>query len=177
MGDDLQLALKKYMQDLLKLTDDFFDEMGPVVVRRHRDPRSKADHKVIATFENKEVRDAVKAASKNLAGSAVKAGIRLHIPGYLSTNFKLLENLGYQMKSVGGVRRVIKFDDDNQDIMMDVKIGDSWKRIRPSEALAAKRSKTFVAPSGPEEMDSTNIADFFSMSGNPATGANAEPMQ
>ena len=163
-GGDLQLALKKYMHDFLDLTDEFVEEMDSVMVRWHRDPRSKADHEVIVTFETKEVRDAVKAASKNLAGSTIKAGIRLHIPGYLSTNFKLLENLGYQTKSVAGVQRVIKFDDDNQDVMMDVKIGEHWKRIRPAEALAAKRSKTFTAPSGPEEMDSSNIADFFSAS-------------
>ena len=133
----------------------------------------------MATFESREVRDAVRASSKNLAGCAVKAGIRLHVPGFLSTNFKLLENLGYQMKSAaGGVRRVIKFDDENQDLMLDVKIGDQWKRIRPPEAQAAKRSRSFVASSGPEEMSSGNIADFFaSATRNPAAGANTVPMQ
>ena len=137
---------------------------------------------MVATFESREVRDAVRASSKNLAGCRVKAGIRLHIPGFLSTNFKLLENLGYQMKSASaGVRRVVKFDDENQDLMLDVKIGDQWRRIRPAEALAAKRSKSFVAPSGPLEMDSSNIADFFAglpmPSGSQATGANAVPME
>ena len=37
-GDDLQLALKKYMQDFLDLPDEFIEEVGQVFVRRHRDP-------------------------------------------------------------------------------------------------------------------------------------------
>ena len=84
------------------------------------------------------------------------------------------------MKSAAaGVRRVVKFDDENQDPMLDVKIGDQWRRIRPAEALAAKNSKSFVAPSGPQEMDSSNIADFFAglKTGTPASGANATPME
>ena len=82
-----------------------------------------------------------------MAGDKDRAGIHLQILGYLTTNFKLLENLGYQMRAVDpAVRRVVKFDDENQDLMMDVKIGEDWGRIRPAEAQAAKMSKSFVAP-------------------------------
>ena len=157
------------------MTPDFIDGLGQINVRKHRDPRSKIEGEVVATFETKEARDAVKAESKNLAGSTDRAGIRLHIPGYLSTNFKLLENLGYQMRAVdGNVRRVVKFDDEKQDLILDFKVGDTWKRIRPAEAAAAKMSKSFAAPSGPVEMDSSGIADFFATAGTPATGANAQ---
>ena len=69
---------------------------------------------------------------------------------------------------------MVKFDDEKQDLMLDVKIDDTWKRIRPAEAAAAKMSRSFSAPSGPVEMDSSNIADFFATAGNPATGANAQ---
>ena len=101
----------------------------------------------------------------------------MQVPGYLSSNFKLLENLGYQMRAMDrGVRRVIKFDDDNMDLVMDVKIGDSWKRIKPAEANVAKLSRTFTSNSGPQEMSSAGIAAFFA--GTPATGANTQsPMQ
>ena len=92
------------------------------------DPRSKNANEVIITFRTRGVRDAVKAAARSLAGEGRGAGIRLQIPGFLSTNFRTLENLGYQMKKVdSSVRRVVKFDDAKMDLMMDVKVGDSWR--------------------------------------------------
>ena len=77
------------------------------------------------------------------------------------------------------IRRVIKYDDQNLDVMMDVKIGDSWRRIRPPEAQAAKQANSFSATNGPQELSSVNIADFFSgqLSLSHATGANATPME
>lgn len=60
----------------------------------------------------------------------------MQVPGHLLTNFKALENLGYQMRKVdSSIRRVIKFDDVTQDVVMDVCIADEWKRVRPAEAL------------------------------------------
>ena len=124
-GGEVLAAFKDFMRTKMKLTDDFIDNLGHMTIVRHRDPRSKTGGEIIVTFETREARDAVKSESKNLAGDKDKAGIRLQIPGYLTTNFKLLENLGYQMRAVDPtVRRVVKFDDDAQDLMMDVKVGD-----------------------------------------------------
>ena len=101
--------------------------------------------------------------------------MRLHLPGHMLSNFKVLENLGYQMRAVNSdVRRVIKFDDEHLDLMMDVKIGGSWKRIRPDDALQAKKNNPALAKSGPEVLNSAGISDFFASS-TPATGANAVP--
>ena len=131
----------------------------------------------MATFENREVADAVRSKASSLAGRGNSAGIRLHVPGHLLTNFKLLENLGYQMRAVdSSVRRIIKFDDQNLDLIMDVKIRDNWKRIRPAEARAAKAAKSFTASVGPEELSSNNITSFFA-DASVATGANATPME
>ena len=161
-GPNLKEGLKAFFRDKLKLDDSFISDLGDMVIKRHRDPRSKVQDEVLVLFENKEVRDAIKAASPNLAGEGRKAGVRLQVPGHLLTNFKLLENLGYQMKAVdSSVRRVVKFDDSNQDLVLDVRIGDEWKRVRPSEAQAAKMSKTFRSTNGPAEMNSSSIADFF----------------
>ena len=126
-------------------------------------------------FRSKEIRDTVKAAGPQLASLGRAAGMRLHLPGHMLTNFKLLENLGYQMRAVNSdVRRVIKFDDEHLDLMMDVKICGSWKRIRPDDALQAKRNNPALAKSGPEVLTGAGIADFFASS-TPATGANAVP--
>ena len=58
------------------------------------------------------------------------------------------------------VRRVIKFDDENRDVMMDVKINDVWRRVKPAEALRARRNTPNLS-SGPAEMSFSNITDFF----------------
>ena len=129
-------------------------------VERHYDPRSKAKDEVVVVFSNKETRDAVRAAAPNLSGNNA-AGIRIQVPGHLLTNFKALENLGYQMRKVDrSVRRVIKFDDATQDVVMDVKIGDEWRRVRPTEALRAKKNTPRLS-AGPAEMTMANITDFF----------------
>ena len=178
-GADPVAGFGVFLWEKLKLDEEFCSSIGNVAVRQYRDPRSKAKNEVIALFENSEVADAIRGSSSNLAGMGFRAGIRLHVPGHLMTNFKLLENLGYQMRAVdSNVRRVIKFDDQNLDMMMDVKMGDRWRRVRPPEAKAAN---TFSSSNGPEEMSSGNIADFFAnVSRAPgasnATGANATQM-
>ena len=107
----------------------------------------------IVVFSNKETRDAVRSAATNLAGHGKAAGIRMQVPGFLLTNFRALENLGYQMKKVNpSVRRVVKFDDDNMDVMMDVKIGDQWRRVRPADAIRAKKNTPGLPRSGPADM-------------------------
>ena len=58
------------------------------------------------------------------------------------------------------IRRVIKFDDENQDVMMDVKVKDEWRRVRPAEALRAKKNTPNLS-TGPSEMSFSNITDFF----------------
>ena len=45
--------------------------------------------------------------------------------------------------------------------MMDVEIGDSWKRVQPADALGAKRNKSFFNTTGPSNLSSSNIDDFF----------------
>ena len=171
---DLVAGLKSFFAKKLHLDDQYVEGLGHLKAKRHRDPRSKMPHEVIVTFETKEARDAIKSVAKELAPEGRAAGIRLQVPGFLSTNFKLLENLGYQMRAVDPtIRRVIKFDDENQDLMMDVRMGENWKRVRPADALAAKRNKTFVNTSGPADLSSCDIADFFA-GATPATGANRQ---
>ena len=71
------------------------------------------------------------------------------------------------------VRRVVRFDDDNLDLCLDVKVEDRWRRVVPVEARDALASKSFNAPSGPVAMGAGAIADFFANPRPNATGANA----
>ena len=146
----------------MKLDKGFLELVGPVEIRRHFDPRSKAKHEVVVVFSNLETRDAVRASAVNLAGEGNRAGIRMQVPGHLLTNFKALENLGFQMKRVkADTRRVIKFDDETLDVMMDVRVDDVWRRVCPSDAIRAKRSNPNLSKNGPQDMTLDNITDFF----------------
>ena len=60
--------------------------------------------------------------------------------------------------------------------MMDAKMGGTWRRVRPSDAAAAKDAigSTVGLSSGPAPMTGLNIQDFFTNIF-PATGANATP--
>ena len=161
-GPDLKASLKNFLTNGLKLGGAFMDTVGPISVDCHYDPRSKVADEAIVVFSNKETRDAVRSAATNLASHGKAAGIRMQVPGFLLTNFRALENLGYQMKNVNpSVRRVVKFDNDNMDVMMDVKIGDQWRRVRPADAIRAKKNTPGLLKSGPADMTLDNITDFF----------------
>ena len=170
-GPDYKRSLEDFLENKLQFSRADIIGFGDFVVEKYFDPRSKAANEVTVFFRTKGVRDAIKAAGPNLATYGRAAGIRLHMPGHMMANFKLLENLGYQMRTVNSdIRRVIKFDDEHLDLMMDVKINGTWKQVRPADALAAKRNNPAIANAGPEIMGNQGIADFFS---SPATGANA----
>ena len=61
------------------------------------------------------------------------------------------------------VRRVVKFDNEKQDLMMDVRVGGEWRRVYPTDARAARNHNPNLS-FGPAAMTSANISDFFSLS-------------
>ena len=176
-GPDHLANLKVFLVDKMKMDPSFFADAGDIKVEKFFDARSKNKDEVIITFRNKGVRDTVKAAARNLAAEGRAAGVRMQVPGYLISTFRLLENLGYQMKKVDpDVRRVVKFDDSKMSLMMDIRVNDSWRRVYPDDAKKAMaRTPNLSAAAGPAEVSSDNISDFFTQT--PASGANAEPMQ
>ena len=177
-GPDLDQGMKDFLSSKLGFSSLEIQDVTPSNIIKYIDPRSKVKNEVIATFPSTGVRDMVKAAAPKLAGFGRDAGIQLHIPGYLMSNFKLLENLGYRMRAANSdVRRVIKYDDENLNLMMDVRIDGNWRRVQPADAEAAKVALGNDVPlsSGPSPMTGLHIMDFFT--GTPATGANATPTQ
>ena len=171
-GPDLKAGLARYLKDKLKFTDEEFKKVGNVSIKKHRDPSSKNPDEVVVLFESKKARDAIKAAGRNLATAAGTAGMRLHIPGHLQTNFNLLQNLGYHLKqSDEGIRRSIKFDDESEDLVMDVLVDGSWSRITPEEARKTVEDLPDLA-TGPKPLTANNITSILKKK-TPATGANA----
>ena len=116
--------------------------MGQVVMTRTREPKNKNKDEYIVTFENKHVRDAVKASAANLANHRETAGMRLHVPDHLQKDFQALMNLSFDLKKKHpDLKRNVKFDEEDGGLFMDFKIGADWKRVKPKQARAAVKER------------------------------------
>ena len=136
-------AIHDFLRTKLKPGEDFISELGDLEITRLKDKPSKPDSKnkivseALVTFPNKEVRDIVRGSARNLAGDP-RAGIRLEIPAHLQKNFQALETVSYGLrKKYPGLRRNLKFNDAEMDVVLDSRLPlcENWRRIRPDQAL------------------------------------------
>ena len=82
----------------------------------------------IVTFENKHLRDAVKANASILANHRDEAGMRLDIPEHLKRDFHALMNLSFDLKKrYPGLKRNVKFDEEDCGLFMDVRLKEGTK--------------------------------------------------
>ena len=119
---------------------DFVEDMGEVRVKRVVERRPRYKDEAIVTFEDKRVRDAVKAQAYKLGNSGDEQGMRLHLPDHLQKSFRALMGLTYDMKKkYPGLRRSVKFDEDKLDLFVDVQTSNEadWKRIDSEQAIKA----------------------------------------
>ena len=130
-------SLEKYLLLKLKFTPEQVKDMGQVVIKKANTRTSaKVKNEYVVTFQSSSVRDMVRGSAKNLAGDK-DSGMRLHIPGHLEPNFKVLENLSYTLKQrYPALRRNIKFDDPNMDLQLDFMVTEAagWKSVLPAQA-------------------------------------------
>ena len=138
-------SLEIFLTHKLRLDRSFVqEEMGQVVMTRTREPKNKNKDEYIVTFENKHIRDAVKANAANLANHRETAGMRLHVPDHLQKDFQALMNLSFDLKKKHpGLKRNVKFDEEDNGLFMDFRIsGDSeWRRVKPKYAHAAVKAR------------------------------------
>ena len=149
-GESLEDAVKVFLSTRLKFEDQRILMMGKLVVSRAKTRAAAERSEVVVVFEDKDDRDAVKAAGFNLANQK-EAGMAIHVPGHLLDDFYALSSVGYSIKSnnEGTVKRAIKFDDSCLGLYLDICVNDNWKRVTPKEAKAVlKRIPTSVAASG-----------------------------
>ena len=149
-------GLDDFLTGKLKLERDAIEELGPIVVSKAKDPRSKVKDEAIVVFDNKQDRDLVKAKAANLANYGQEAGMRLELPDHLQKTFRILMNLAYDLKQRHTeLRRNIKFDEDDLSMYMDVqfKKDGPWRRIKPEQAkeLTGRRRR------GPEQIDAEEL--------------------
>ena len=129
-------SLKDFLLRKLKFTGSEVDAMGLFEFQPVTSRSKNVSGEVAVVFRSSELRDRVRASAKNLAGDR-HSGIRLHIPGFLESNFKVLENISYALKQKHpGLRRNIKYDDQHRDLMLDfqTKPGEPWRTVLPEQA-------------------------------------------
>ena len=91
-------------------------------------PRGVAYLEIVVLFVDNYSRDRVFACGPRLAGyrdssNKPTCGIRLHIPGHLMSQFKLLESFGATMRNQHNneVKKHIKFDELNRCLYIQIK--------------------------------------------------------
>ena len=98
IGDEITVGLKNFLIKKLKFSESGIKELGPISVRRLKDPRSKERKEAVCTFENNEARDAVKRAGFHLAKEGKDVGMSIHVPGFLLDNYYLLQSIAWSIK-------------------------------------------------------------------------------
>ena len=113
---------------------------------------------VLVRFESARERDDVRSFAKNLERKG--RGLRLEVPDHLWGNFRVLQQLGYELKLKNpNLRRNVLFDDAKSDLKMDVTTdGKTWKTVSPAEARSSlekcRPSRTRRLSMGSGELDS-----------------------
>ena len=168
-GPNYAENIKSFLQKKLCLPSAFLADMGQIEFKKYYNTRQKTStsgantpiaNEMIVTFKTREARDKVKSAGFNLAGQG-EAGLRIHVPGFLQESFNSLQSLGFHMKQKEAeVRRSVKFDDEQFDLVMDIKIDGNWKRITAEQAKEISKQNPEIS-SGPERMSNDDITSFL----------------
>ena len=88
---------------------------------------------------------------------------------------RLLSNNNNNLKQTDEtIRRSIKFDDEREDLVMDVFVDNAWQRIRPEEAKKVADENPDIS-SCPKILSAAGISSILKKK-NPATGANSVPI-
>ena len=161
-------GLKAFLKEKLRVDANVIDnDLGEVLIRKHKDLKAKTKNEVIVEFDSKETRDMIKSHASNLANYRDEAGMRLHLPNHLQKDFKALMGLSYDLKQKNaGLKRNVKFDEDDLGLFMDVqfKKDGQWKRIKPDQARRALESSG-TRRGGPDRMQADEIADMLAGGG------------
>ena len=138
-------SLEEFLREKLRLDPTFIrDDLGQVTLAKPKEPRNKNPSEYIVTFETKQIRDAIKAKAANLANFREAAGMRLEVPDHLQRDFQVLMSLSFDLKKKHpGLKRNIKFDEEDMGLFMDMKLDNDkdWKRVRPSNARKAIKTR------------------------------------
>ena len=145
LNEGSKAGLLTFLKEKLRMDETTLEEeIEGVTFKKVREPRNKNKNEYVVTFDNKQVRDSVKAMAPNLASHREEAGMRLHVPDHLQRDFHALMNLSYDLKRKhSGLKRNIKFDEEDGGLFMDIKLGadKEWRRVKPEQAKRANKMR------------------------------------
>lgn len=144
-------ATGNFLKERLAIdSQEIKDEMIESIVRVQRPSGPSTTNKVLVVFKENAPRDQVLGKSGKLAECIDKdgkptAGIRLEIPAYLQTDFRILFRYGQILRTRHGqgTRRHVKFDDVEGTIYLNVKLpGDTtWSSVTTEMARKGLRKR------------------------------------
>ena len=135
---------------------------------KNKDPAAAGVRdEVLITFDSVRERDEVRSCAKNLERKG--RGLRLEVPDHLWPSFRVLQELGYELKLKNpALRRNILFDDANRDLKMDFSYdSEEWRSVSPADARSslkkcrpARTRKNSVSSSELEKLLGSNDPDM-----------------
>ena len=123
----------RFIRNKLRVPDEELHGKQIERIRRIRSAKkAKIQFEVSILFEDIYTRDRVSSFAKNLAGftnqdGSPSAGLHIEYPDFLGYTFRCLDWYGKDLKLRYGLdfRRNIRFDDDKQNLCMDVRFPDA----------------------------------------------------
>ena len=153
---DLDTRTREFLVNELLLDQQYAASLTFTVKRtagpgRARDKEATAaarvKDEVLVAFENIRERDDVRSHAKNLEKKG--RGLRLEVPDSLWPSFRVLQNLGYELKQKNpALRRNVLFDDTARDLKLDFsndgtnsRLENPWQNAGPLglESLQSQR--------------------------------------
>ena len=130
---------------------------------RNRDLASKSiKDEVLVVFESVRDRDDVRSFAKNFERRG--RGLRLEVPDHLWPSFRVLQNIGYELKQRHpGLKRNVLFDDENLDLKLDVCTSPDhpWRTIYPDGARQSPAKMGKIVRSGRSTLSPGKIDDLL----------------
>ena len=152
--DELDANFRDFAIEALQLTPESIrNTKYASIIRVRNSPTANVFLEVCVTFQTVEERDFYLSRARLLAEfkddqGRSQAGIRLDIPPFLMSTFKILNGHGHEIRNMHGrdTKRYIKFDEDRLTLMLEVRLPSSskWIRITPEQARSYAEEKDLI---------------------------------
>ena len=151
LKDATTTGLADFATTYLKMSQEEFGSFGVCVVRQCR---TKISGEIVVEFDTIAERDGFRSYAPRLASYNRSVGMRLAVPDYLMSTFKVLENEGFKIvQRMPRTKRSIKFEDVSRSLVMDVKLpGKTWVRVTPEQVSKATRRRKQDVVAGVEDV-------------------------
>ena len=148
---ELGKSLDGFFRKALNMSEsDLREVIIESITRTRTSPRARHYMEVLVVFREEDTRELILSYSRSLAAfkdneGRPTAGLRMEVPDYLGSTFKLLETVSIYLKQKHGTeaRRLIKYDDVELSLYIAFKPkgATSWRRITPKMAATYREKE------------------------------------